>query len=478
MTAFKEAAVAVSGLAILGLLFLDRRPLSSPTPQSAATQAVQQAVGTGLPLLPLKASSNNRYLVGQNNVPFLMVGDGGGQTMFTNISLAGAATYLADRQAHGYNAIWCNVLGSNTGGRSNGSTYDGILPFTGILSGGNYDVATPNSAYFARVDAMVNLAATYGIVVLMDAMDNNSWLSTYRANGNSAVYSFGAYLGNRYKNFKNVIWMTGNDFQTWNTTPGDNALAENVMAGIAGTDYNHIQTNELHYNISGSCDDPLLESFQGMASAYTYYPSYYEVLHEYNTCFPPVPTFMVEGYYEGVTYGNLTPTTATNLMLRKVPYWVVLSGGSAGYFAGDSYYDFHAGWQEGIDSKAATQLGYFSSFMQSFAWYSLVPDQTNEVVTAGYGTATGNGFGNIQTDNYVATGRIADGSLVLSYCPARTTITVDMTKLRGTITARWYDPTANMYLAIGSFSNTGTHDFATPGNNSAGDPDWVLVLTA
>jgi hypothetical protein len=71
-----------------------------------------------------------------------------------------------------------------------------------------------------------------------------------------------------------------------------------------------------------------------------------------------------------------------------------------------------------------------------------------------------------------------DGKLAIAYLPAITTITVDMTKLGDTVTARWYDPTNGTYVTItGSpFPNMGTHNFTSPGNNSTGDPDWVLVL--
>jgi hypothetical protein len=53
-----------------------------------------------------------------------------------------------------------------------------------------------------------------------------------------------------------------------------------------------------------------------------------------------------------------------------------------------------------------------------------------------------------------------------------------MTTLRGTVTARWFDPTNGTYSSIGSFSNTGTQAFTTTGNNAAGDADWVLILEA
>lgn len=141
-------------------------------------------------------------------------------------------------------------------------------------------------------------------------------------------------------------------------------------------------------------------------------------------------------------------------------------------------------WQSSLDTTTATQMEYFASFIQSFNWWDLVPDQTNVVVTSGYGAATGvesgsgYGTGRVDTDDFVTTSCPTDGSLILAYTPVATTLTVDMTKLQRSATAEWYDPTSNQYTTISGspFTNIGTQNFTKPGNNSAGDPDWVLVL--
>jgi hypothetical protein len=140
------------------------------------------------------------------------------------------------------------------------------------------------------------------------------------------------------------------------------------------------------------------------------------------------------------------------------------------------------------------ELGYMASFFRERAWYNLVPDQDSRVtvrppsavyhsvVTAGYGTfqplsdAT---LGNVS--KYVTTARTPDGTLIVSYIPdtaATGAITVDMTKLSGPATGRWFDPTNASYTTIAGspFANNGSRQFARPEANSGGDHDWVLVL--
>ena len=53
-----------------------------------------------------------------------------------------------------------------------------------------------------------------------------------------------------------------------------------------------------------------------------------------------------------------------------------------------------------------------------------------------------------------------------------------MSKMRGSTTGRWFDPTSGTYQGIGTLPNSGTRSFAPPGVNAAGDRDWVLILTS
>jgi len=453
------------------------------------------------PTFPLKVSADHRYLVDQNNVPFFMLGDSSAQTFFSNLSTTDAGSVMADRASYGFNALWVHITISTAGplyGRSNLSTYDGIAPFTGTCCGGTYDLSTPNSAYFARIDAMVQAAATLNMVVFLDIFENYSDLSVYEANGNTAVYNYGAYLGNRYKNFPNIVWIMGNDFQTWTTglpngtgsssqAATDNGLAQAVMQGVLSADTNHLMTEELNYAVSGSTDDTLISPLASIYSSYTYYPTYGEVLAQYNAS-TVAPVIMIEGYYENNSYSNQTPASLNALGFRKQAYWTALSGGLGGFFHGNQselpLVTPISGWQSSLDTTTATQMKYFAAFIDSFSWWNLAPDQKHVVVTAGYGTPTGvesgggNGTGRIDTDAFVTTSYSSDGTLALAYDPSGTTLTVAMTKFGGSVTARWYDPSSNTYTAISGspFANTGTHNFATPGNNSGGSTDWVLVL--
>jgi hypothetical protein len=85
------------------------------------------AVYAASPVYPVKISASGRYLVDQNNVPFLMVGDSP-HTLVANLTSADAAFYLADRATNSFNALWVEALcNTYVDGRADGSLLDGTV---------------------------------------------------------------------------------------------------------------------------------------------------------------------------------------------------------------------------------------------------------------------------------------------------------------------------------------------------------------
>jgi Protein of unknown function (DUF4038)/Putative collagen-binding domain of a collagenase len=459
---------------------------SQNAPANVSTEAA--------PAFPLKASANNRYLVDQNNVPFLMVGDAP-QTLITNLSETEAAAYMDNRRRYGINTLWINLLCEFSNGcNKEATTFDGIAPFTN-----RGDLATPNPAYFQRADKMIEIAAEHHMVVLLDPIETSSWLDMLRTNGVEKAFAYGEYLGSRYKNFPNIIWLHGNDFQSWRTS--DDALVQAVARGIRSRDQNHIHTIELNYLASGSLDDvtwaPLIE----LDAAYTYFPTYVQMLREYNRK-DFKPAFLVEANYEFER--NIDADGGSVANLRRQEYWTMLSGATGQVYGSKYTWQLEKGWEAHLDTPGVIELGYMKDLLASRKWYDLVPDQTHSVLTAGYDGLAGSigrlsaylgnipgvrgklfarfkdltGIGSITTNGYATAARTPDGSLVMAYMPNGGTVTVDMSKLAGLTTAQWYDPTNGKYVDVSGspFANSGSRQFTPLGANSARDADWVLVL--
>ncbi len=428
--------------------------------------------GTALPRnYPLKIDSTNGHLlVDQSNVPFLMVGDSP-QALIVNLSEADAAMFFANRSAYGFNTVWINLLcATYTGGRVDGSTIDGILPFTNTIpSTSSYDLTTPNKAYFTHVDRILNLAGQYGLQVLLDPVETGGWLTTMLDNGTNKCRAYGQYLGNRYKDFPNIIWMSGNDFQNWRGLNND-AVVLAIAHGIQDRDTRHIHTIELDYPVRSSLDDTNWASIINLNATYTYLPTYAQLLLDYNR--PNfLPNFMVEANYEFEdNFHNLGVPIPSTQVLRRQEYWTMLSGATGQLYGNHSTWQFLPDWQSNLNTPGTIQLGYLKALFESRAWYGLIPDQDHSVVINGYGTFTTNG--SVITSDYATAARTADGNTVIAYLPTRRTFSVNMSRISGSQSkAWWFNPQAGSTTNFATYPNIGVQSFTPPDTN-----DWLLVL--
>src|SRR5205823_9641339 len=113
-----------------------------------------------------------------------------------------------------------------------------------------------------------------------------------------------------------------------------------VAKGIRSADPNHIHTTELNYLTSGSLDDARWESLIELDGAYTYFPTYAQVLKEYNRPnFKPV--FMVEANYE---FEQNHADAGSPANLRRQEYWTMLSGATGQLYGSRYTWRLPSGW--------------------------------------------------------------------------------------------------------------------------------------
>jgi hypothetical protein len=425
---------------------------------------------------PLAKSASLRYLQTAGGTPFFMIADSP-QAMFVNIAATDrvtgtdAGTYLTARKAQGFNALWVNILCVvYTGGRSDGSTFDGLLPFNSTVDGTHYDLTTPNTAYWARMDAHVALASSYGLCLVIDPIETGGWKDVALANGTTRCTTYGHFLGSRYAGYPNICWMSGNDYAVadWSTyDPTLTAVADGIRANMP----NALQTVEVEQNLSvadmGSLGNTTWASRIDIDAAYVFTDRnvYSQLYTEYNRANGPLPVVMVEATYE-----NENATTVPEI--RRQAWWTLCCG-SSGYFYGEHNTSFLlTGWQNFLgspNSPGADYLIHLRNFTGAVNWQTLVPDQAQTFLTSGFGTSG--------TTSFATAAKSADGHLAVAFTPFVTNMVFNLSAMAGSVTAQWYDPTHGTYTAIGS-GLTGSHTFTHPGNNFAGSSDWVLLLQA
>ena len=428
------------------------------------------------------------------------------QTMSTNIAGADVDTYLNTRASQGFNTIQFDLVTTPyiQNNNANYATITGIRPFTGAL------VTTPNSTYFALMDTYVQKCLNLGLVAFLNPYETGGGLPDLVAAGTSACNTYGQFVGNRYKSFPNVLWQLGNDCLLSNSSQY-NAMVS-LAQGIMTADPNHLITIELFFTNSSNLYVTSFDNlnsvgtfnFMSMTGAYSYEPTYANCLEAYNkttTTFlgqagtnntPQVPSVLLEANYEFESQNaGLQGGIPSNL--RRQGYWAVLSGQSGqiygngyvwGFFSGQGptivYPNNPGGWKTNLATQGAADLLRWYNFFNAIPWQTLVPDQTHVVGTAGFGTPVITGT--METNNYVAVAAASNGHCAVAYFPqgSSNTLTINMATFAGPVTAKWYDPTNGNYTTISGspFTNSGSHNFTPTGNNSGGDPDWALLLTA
>src|SRR3989442_5012376 len=149
---------------------------------------------------PLKISTNRRYLVDQNNKPFRIQGDSA-QSLIANLTYAEADKYLSDRQKKGFNTVNINLLEAKFAIHAPANR-NGDAPFT--KPG---DLSTPNEAYFAFADSIIDLAASKGMLVSLAAMylgvngggEGGGGGGRNEAHGHNVCYNFRLHIGDKNK---------------------------------------------------------------------------------------------------------------------------------------------------------------------------------------------------------------------------------------------------------------------------------------
>jgi hypothetical protein len=443
-----------------------------PPPPPGPASPLRIRLDRPAPAYPLQVSANGRYLVDQLNQPVFWSGDAGWSLIAQGTS-TDIDAYLANRQQKGVSVVLVNLL-EHKGALNAPRNVNGDAPFTSA------PFTTPNEAYFAYADHAISSAAQKGMAVLLDALyvgyqcGDEGWCAEIQAASTADMQSWGQYVGNRYRNFDNIVWVIGGDADP-GAYPGVSTRVGAFATALNQADGRHLITA---HNAAGQMAvDPWPgASWLTVNSTYERFggSTYQKAQTAYNIT-PVKPFFEIEGYYEN-------EHSMTTQQIRTQAYWNVLSGGMGYIFGNCPVWGTGApttpkfcpntspDWRAQLDSPGAAGMILLTEFFVSRAWQDLIPDWTHATVTAGYGT-----FG---TADYATAASSADGSLVVAYLPTIRTLTVDMSTLSGSATARWYDPANGAYsdIAGSPLPNSGMQQFTPTGNNSNGDQDWVLVL--
>lgn len=440
---------------------------------------------------PLKIDASGRFFTDQLANPFFLLIDAGWE-LPVQCNHAQIDQYLNDRKARGFTAVIIEL--TTQWYSSQQPTYQdqaGNNPFSTINNSGSpnfvattCDFSSTVNAYWALdIDYLCEALSRLGMVgILFPAYVGfpstpQGWYAPVMADTTGHLQAYGAFLANRYGSYGNIIWGASGD-NTLSTA--DLTQFWNVVTGMRS-----VRTDQLIYakaqrNVSGwsmLTADGGLASYPGFNvnnayvsnSSSTAYTQVTDSLAEYARS-PALPFFVDETDYEG---GG----TTTVQDCRRALYGPLCSGAAGVSFGNEQLWGFGcannliangpaATLSSSLNTTGAQHCTFYAQLVTAYQWQklALTAQASNGLVTTSLGSGAATIVPAIASDGTFAFIYTANG------------FTVDRTKFSITsIVFRWFDPTNGSFTAIGTSPNTGTQSFTTPGTNSAGDTDWVLV---
>lgn len=427
----------------------------------------------------IKVSADHRYLQYEDGKPFFWLGDTGWE-LFHRLNKEEITSYLRNRHQKGFNLIQAVVLAEFDGLRK--PNRYGEVPFR------NLDPDQPNQAYFELVDWTMKEAERENLIVgLLPTWGDKVtklWGEGPVVFNAENAYRYGKFLGNRYAQTKNIIWILGgdrpatNDSQDWR--PVWRAMAKGILestqnkalityhtwGGPRSTSQEMQQEPWLHINMmqsghGGGHDVPVWEwitrdrALQPIKPTLDSEPNYED--HPVN----PWPKWdPANGYY-------------LDYDVRKQCYRSVFAGACGVTYGHHAIWQFwsareekinHADryWTEAMNRPGATQVGYLRKLMESRDPLNRIPDQS--IIVEGQG----------EKGQYITAFRDEKGRYGMVYIPFGKKLTINTSFIPNReVVLWWFDPRTGTAKKAGDFAS-GKITLQTP---SLGEgQDWVLVV--
>ena len=417
-------------------------------------------------------SPNGHYLL-RNGKVFFWLGDTGWE-LFHRLTREQADQYLKTRSSQGFTVIQAVVL-AEFDGLHTANAY-GDIPLL------NDDPSTPNENYFKHVDYIINKAAEEGLVIGLlptwgDKVTRSWGVGPVIFNPENAEI-YGRWLGNRYKNCKNIIWILGGDrnpqsetdFKIWRS------MAAGIQDGVGGK-AKALITYHPQPNEQGSgqyfFDDEWfsLNMFQNGHCRNT--PVYDKVYKAWLRK-PAKPVLDGEPIYEDhpVCFNVKELGTSNAYDVRQYAYLDLFSGACGHTYGCHDIWQFyskehepingpHFYWPEALQLAGANQMKFVRKLMESHPMTERVPDQSVIIEN------------NLPASERIQATRGSD--YIFIYSAAGKSFTVVSGKIEGkTLNVSWFNPRNGSVSGNRQVTNTGNILFTPP--SSGYGQDWILIL--
>lgn len=419
------------------------------------------------PTFPPKVSDDKRHLTDAAGRPFLVVGDTA-WSLIVQLRDADVRHYLDDRKKRGFNSVIVNLLEHKFATKAP-ATLDGVPPFE--KAG---DFTRPNAAYFDRAHRVVAEANKRGLAVWLCpaylgwAGNDEGFFKEVKAAGPKALRAYGKYVGERFADLPNIVWMPGGDY----AVPKDYRWAgEEVALGLIDGGAKQLMT--AHGGQTSAVETFGDRPWLAIDNVYRYQDDLWKPLRAGWAKSPTRPYVLIETTYEG-------EHKATPAQVRRQAWWAMTCGACGQFFGNNPIWYFDGpgythmksadSWRKALDLTGSRDMARLAAFFKGRPWHRLVPDVDDKLVAAGGGATK------------ATAARTADGKLAVVYVASDgkkpRVLTLNLGGFGGPVAGRWFNPAKDQPLVAlaADLKNRDGQPVTTPGDNGTGANDWVLVL--
>lgn len=424
----------------------------------------------------LRVSANNRFLQTEDGKPFFWLGDTAWE-LFHRLTREEAEKYLKNRADKGFTVIQAVAL-AELNGLHDPNPY-GELPLE------NDDPTKPREAYFQHVDFVIRKAEQLGLFIGLlptwgDKVFRDKWGAGPEIFTVENAKIYGKWIGSRYKNQKNIIWILGGDRNPRNDADLGiwRAMAAGISEGVGGhlnalMTY-HPQPSPVEDTGSSKWfhNDSWLD-FNMFQTGHCRENNVWDLINSVYRLTPVKPVLDGETIYEDhpVCFNANDLGTSSPYDVRKHAWLNVFAGAFGQTYGCHDIWQMYAPnrtpvnnphfpWYVALDLPGAGQMKYLRYLIESRPMFDRVPDQG--LITDALGA----------NDRIQAT---RGKDYIFVYSAQGKKFTVNTSRLSGTeIDGHWYNPRNGELKKIGKFYKEVLLEF-TPPTTGYGQ-DWVLVL--
>jgi hypothetical protein len=441
---------------------------------------------------PLKVHENHRFLVHADGAPFLWLADTAWE-LFHRLDRDQVEHYLERRRQQGFTVIQAVALAEFEG--LTVPNAQGHVPLVD-LDPARPDVRDPRTGYdyWQHVDFVFERAAAKGLYMgflptWADKVGPVGWGTGPEVFTEENARTYGRFLGQRYRDTKNLIWILGGDrpllWEGRDFRPVWRAMAEGIKEGErqGGGGVPHLMT---FHPVGGQSSSYLLHEepwldFDMLQSGHVRRDDRnYAMVTADLARVPSKPVIDGEPRYEDHCIDFKPELGWFDAVDARNAAWRALFAGACGHTYGchDIWQFLDEGrkpvswartnWKVALDLDGAWDMQHVRTLLLSRPFTNRIPDPS--LIVGGQGA----------WEDHAEATRDVGGRYAFIYVPTGKPVTVHFSRFQGVprIRAWWFDPRSGLTTPGGERDviwKQERQEYTPPGPQGRGQ-DWVLIL--